>query len=294
MYIAYFCFKKSKKGFIMLNALTVDVEDYFQVSAFERYISRDDWDGLPRRVEVNTDRILALFDRFTVKATFFTLGWVAKRHPNLVRRIVENGHEIACHGYSHVRVTQQTPKEFSKDVYKAKILIEDIAGVRMRGYRAASYSIGADNLWALEILEELGFDYSSSIYPIHHDHYGMPEAPRFAFRPDRTTHLLEIPVTTVAIGNKNIPCGGGGFFRLIPYPFTQWALNRVNNRDQQSCVFYFHPWEIDADQPKQSGIDIKTRIRHYVNLARMETKLVRLLNDFSWGSMEAVFFPKPI
>jgi polysaccharide deacetylase family protein (PEP-CTERM system associated) len=276
----------------MINALTVDVEDYFQVSAFEKYISRDDWDAIPRRVEINTDRILALFDKLNVKATFFTLGWVAERHPNLVRRIVEGGHEMACHGYSHVRVTQQTQAEFRKDAYKAKMLIEDIAGIRIRGYRAASYSIGASNLWALETLEELGFDYSSSIYPIHHDHYGMPEAPRFAFRPDKTTHLLEIPVTTVDIGNRKYPCGGGGYFRLIPYRLTQWALNRVNNRDRQPCVFYFHPWEIDPDQPRQSGIDIKTRLRHYVNLERMETKLIRLLRDFHWSSMEAVFFPK--
>jgi polysaccharide deacetylase family protein (PEP-CTERM system associated) len=278
----------------MINALSVDVEDYFQVSAFERYISRDEWDGIPRRVEVNTDRILALFESLNIKATFFTLGWVAQRHPNLVRRIVSCGHEIACHGYSHVRVTQQNPEEFRKDVYKAKILIEDIAGIRLRGYRAASYSIGANNFWALEILEELGFDYSSSIYPIRHDLYGMPEAPRFAFRPNKTTHLLEIPVTTVVIGNKNIPCGGGGFFRLIPYTLTHWALNRVNNHDRQSCVFYFHPWELDPNQPRLSGIDIKTRLRHYVNLASMETKLVKLFNDFRWSSMEAVFFPQSV
>lgn len=273
----------------MINAMSVDVEDYFQVSAFERYIPREQWDLMPCRVERNTDRILSLFADSDVKATFFTLGWVAERYPDLVRRIVAGGHELACHGYSHVRVTTQTPEEFRADVGLSKGLLEDIGGVRVKGYRAASYSIGAENLWALQILEELGFDYSSSIYPVRHDLYGMPEASRFAFRPENAPSLLEIPVTTVALGGKNFPCGGGGFFRLFPYPISRWAIQRVNRVDGQPSVFYFHPWEIDPDQPRQSGIDLKTRFRHYLNLSRMESRLGQLLRDFRWDTMDKVF-----
>ena len=276
----------------MKNAMTVDVEDYFQVSAFERYITREQWDSLPCRVERNTDRILSLFEDNRVKATFFTLGWVAERYPDMVRRIVAGGHELACHGYSHVRVTTQTPEEFRDDVSRSKGLLEDIGGVGVKGYRAASYSIGAGNLWALQVLEELGFDYSSSIYPVRHDLYGMPEASRFAFRPDNAPSLLEVPVTTVIFGGKNFPCGGGGFFRLFPYPLSRWAIQRVNRVDGQPSVFYFHPWEIDPDQPRQSGTDLKTRLRHYLNLSRMESRLVRLLRDFSWDTMDKVFLSR--
>lgn len=273
----------------VINAMTVDVEDYFQVSAFENHIPRDDWDTLPCRVEANTERILALFDKKHVKATFFTLGWVAERFPNLVRRIVENGHELACHGYDHVRVIHQTPEQFKADITRSKSLLEDIGGVEIKGYRAASYSIGAKNLWALKVLEQNGFVYSSSIYPIKHDLYGMPEAPRFAFRPNNPDGLLEIPVTTILLGKKKLPCGGGGYFRLVPYSVYKWALSRVNRSDRQSGVFYFHPWEIDPDQPRQTGIGIKTRIRHYLNLGRMEKRLDRLLDDFRWSTMEHVF-----
>jgi polysaccharide deacetylase family protein (PEP-CTERM system associated) len=269
--------------------MTVDVEDYFHVSAFERHILRADWDRLPCRVELNTDKILGIFSEKGVKATFFTLGWVAERYPNLIRRIVADGHELACHGYSHVRVTLQTPSEFREDVIRAKELLEAVGGVRVKGYRAASYSIGSGNLWALQVLEELGFDYSSSIYPVRHDLYGMPEAQRFAFRPENAPNLLEIPVSTVAFGKKNFPCGGGGFFRLFPYPVSRWAIDRVNKVDHQASVFYFHPWEIDPDQPRQSGIDLKTRIRHYLNLSRMESRLLKLLQDFHWDTMENIF-----
>jgi len=269
--------------------MTVDVEDYFQVSAFERYIPRENWDHLPCRVERNTNRILDLFAEEDVSATFFTLGWVAERYPDLIQRIVSEGHELACHGYSHVRVTAQSPEEFRKDVVRAKSLLEDIGGVRLKGYRAASYSIGASNLWALEILEHIGFDYSSSIYPVRHDLYGMPEAQRFAFYPENAPRLLEIPISTIAFGRKNFPCGGGGFFRLIPYPLSRWAINRVNRVDKQSSVFYFHPWEIDPGQPRQQGLDFKTRVRHYLNLSRMENRLVKLLRDFHWDTMEKVF-----
>lgn len=273
----------------MLNAMTVDVEDYFQVSAFESYIERQHWDRLPCRVEQNTDRILALFAEHKVRATFFTLGWIAERYPGLIRRIVAAGHELACHGYSHVRATEQSPEEFREDVSRAKGILEDTSGIPVIGYRAASYSIGAKNLWALRVLDELGFLYSSSIYPVKHDLYGMPEAPRFAFRPAEAQSLLELPVTTVAMAGKNFPCGGGGYFRLLPYVVSRWAMQRVNATDRQACIFYFHPWEIDPGQPRQKAINLKTRFRHYLNLSRMEGRLARLLRDFHWDTMAQVF-----
>jgi polysaccharide deacetylase family protein (PEP-CTERM system associated) len=269
--------------------MTVDVEDYFQVSAFEPYIAREAWDRLPCRVERNTDRILELFAEHGIHATFFTLGWLAERYPGLVKRIVDAGHELACHGYSHVRVTEQTPAEFREDVRLSKQILEDISGGPVLGYRAASYSIGAKNLWALDILDELGFRYSSSIYPVKHDLYGMPEAPRFGFRPVGDRELLEVPVTTVRWGERNYPCGGGGYFRLLPYGLSRWAMRRVNQKDEQPCVFYFHPWEIDPEQPRQKNINMKTRFRHYLNLPRMEGRLVRLLHDFQWDTMANVF-----
>lgn len=277
----------------VVNAMSVDVEDYFQVSAFEKHIDRSDWEKLPCRVERNTRKILDLFEHHQVKGTFFTLGWVAERYPGLVQDIVQQGHELACHGYSHVRVTEQTPEQFREDITRSKGLLEDISGVEVNGYRAASYSIGASNLWALDVLEECGFRYSSSIYPVRHDLYGMPEAPRFKFRPTQNRQLVEVPVTTTEIFNKNFPCGGGGFFRLYPYLFSRWALKRVNNSDKQPAVFYFHPWEIDPGQPRQQGISTKTRVRHYLNLGKMESRLNRLLTDFNWGTMEQVFIRKP-
>jgi polysaccharide deacetylase family protein (PEP-CTERM system associated) len=272
----------------LTNALTVDVEDYYHVSAFEPHVSRAEWDRYESRVERNTDRILELFDAHRVRATFFMLGIVAQRHPALVRRIVAAGHELASHGYAHVRVTQQLPHEFRDDVIRTKQLLEDIGGCAVRGYRAASYSIGANNLWALDILHETGHDYSSSIYPIRHDLYGMPGAPRFAFRHNRNG-LLEIPVTTVRVLNQTLPCGGGGYFRLLPYRISRWAMRRVNQRDRRACVFYFHPWEIDPEQPRPGDLGLKTRVRHYLNLHRMEARLVRLLRDFHWGRMDQVF-----
>ncbi|MDS4022568.1 MAG: DUF3473 domain-containing protein [Candidatus Competibacter sp.] len=272
--------------------MTVDVEDYFQVSAFESHISRERWEHLPRRVEHNTHRILDLFAAHQVRATFFTLGWVAERHPALIGRIVADGHELASHGYSHVRATRQTPAEFRNDVIRTKALLEDLGSVAVRGYRAASYSIGAGNLWALAELEQAGYHYSSSIYPIRHDLYGMPEAPRFAFRPDNAPALLEVPVTTVTLLGRTLPCGGGGYFRLWPYALSRWALRRVNHRDGQSGVFYFHPWEIDPGQPRQPGLGLKTRVRHYLNLHRMERRLGSLLRDFRWDRMDRVFLAK--
>lgn len=272
-----------------VNAMTVDVEDYFQVSAFEPYIARDSWDQRPQRVEHNTNRILDLFAAQGVKATFFTLGWVAERHPALIHRIVADGHELASHGYSHIRATQQTPAEFREDVIRTKALLENLGGVAVQGYRAASYSIGAGNLWALAELEQAGYRYSSSIYPIRHDLYGMPEAPRFAFHPANAPRLLEVPITTVIAFKRTLPCGGGGFFRFWPYAWSRWALRRVNRGDRQSGVFYFHPWEIDPDQPYQPGISLKTRLRHYLNLSRMERRLQALLHDFRWDRMDRVF-----
>ena len=278
---------------LIVNAMSVDVEDYFQVSAFERHIARQDWEHLPCRVEANVERILTLFERHKVKATFFMLGWVAERYPAMVRGIVAAGHELASHGYEHIRVVQQTPEAFRADVIHTRQLLEDIGGCVIQGYRAASYSIGRDNLWALDVLAETGHRYSSSIYPIRHDLYGMPEAPRFPFNPDeafkRGNGLLEIPVTTLKLGGRTWPCGGGGYFRLFPYTLSRWALQRVNQDDGQAAVFYFHPWEIDPEQPRQQGIGLKTRVRHYLNLNRMESRLDRLLGDFRWGRMDQVF-----
>lgn len=271
------------------NAMTVDVEDYFQVSAFEKHIDRADWDRLPHRVEQNTHRILDLFNEHDVKATFFTLGWVAERYPDLIKRMVKEGHELASHGYSHVRVTQQTPAEFRADVIKTKMLLEDLSGVVIKGYRAASYSINESNMWALKILEETGHLYSSSIYPVKHDLYGVPDAPRFSFRPHGDSGILEIPITTIELFGKKLPCGGGGFFRLYPYPFSRWAINRINQQDGQSGIFYFHPWEIDVDQPQQRNIGMRTRFRHYLNLGKMHNRLSRLLHDFAWDRMDKVF-----
>src|SRR3569623_1711718 len=250
------------------NAMTVDVEDYLHVSAFEKHIHRDDWDSLPCRVGRSTERILDLFAEANEKSTFFMLGWVAERCPSVVRRIVAEGHELASHGYSHVRVTEQTPQVFREDVIRNKQLLEDMGGVGV---------------------QDTGHIYSSSIYPIRHDLYGMPEAPRFPFLPNGTGGLLEIPVTTVELLNQKWPCGGGGYFRLLPYALSRWAMRRVNHADAKPCVFYFHPWEIDPEQPRQHGIGIKTRFRHYVNLARTEGRLRRLLRDFHWDRMVRVF-----
>ncbi len=273
----------------LVNAFSVDVEDYFQVSAFEPHVGRDDWESLPHRVEANTHRVLDLLAEFRVVGTFFVLGWVAERYPQVVHRLVAEGHELASHGYHHVRVTQQSPDDFYQDITRTKGLLEDTGGVAVRGYRAASYSIGATNLWALEQLARSGHIYSSSIYPIRHDHYGMPEAPRFAFHPPNAPDLLEIPISTVTVAGRNVPCGGGGYFRLLPYGVSRWLMGRINTHEQRPCVFYFHPWEIDPGQPRIAGLDIKTRVRHYLNLGAMEGRLRRLLADFAWSRMDRVF-----
>lgn len=271
------------------NAMTIDVEDYFQVSAFESHIPRDRWHSLPCRVEANIDRILALLDAANVKATFFTLGWIAEHYPAMVRRIVDDGHELASHGYSHARASDQSAEEFRSDVSRAKALLEDIAGKPVLGYRAPSFSIGTRNLWALDVLREAGYRYSSSIYPISHDHYGMPDAPRFAFYPRGKDGLLELPITTVRLMKKNLPSGGGGYFRLFPYALSRWLIKRVNQQDRQPGIFYFHPWEIDPKQPRQHNVGLKTRFRHYVNLHRTEARLKALTRDFRWGRMDDIF-----
>lgn len=273
----------------IVNAMSVDVEDYFQVQAFAKTIDRADWDRLECRVERNTDGVLRLFDEAEVKATFFTLGWVAERYPQLIRRIVEQGHELASHGYAHFRADSQTPDSFRKDIRKTKRLLEDTGGVAVNGYRAATFSIGTKNLWAFDVLGEEGYRYSSSVNPIRHDYYGMPNAPRFGFRPGGKTDIVEFPITTVRVGSRNYPCGGGGFFRLLPYPLYRAALHRVNRNDNQPCIFYFHPWEIDPEQPRIPNAPLKTRFRHYLNLERTAPRLRRLTRDFEWNRMDRVF-----
>jgi len=271
------------------NAMTVDVEDYFQVSAFAAHIPRESWETIPCRVERNIDRILALLDEKQAKATFFTLGWIAERYPAMVKNIVSNGHELASHGWAHQRVSDQEPQEFLDDIVRSKALLEDISGQKVLGYRAPSFSIGSKTLWALDLLEEAGYRYSSSIYPIQHDHYGMPDAPRFAFYPKNNGGLLELPVTTVRLFKRNIPAGGGGYFRLWPYTFSHWLLQRINHLEKHSAIFYFHPWEIDYEQPRQQGINAKTKFRHYFNLRHMEGRIKALTRDFSWDRMDRIF-----
>jgi polysaccharide deacetylase family protein (PEP-CTERM system associated) len=271
------------------NAMSIDVEDYFQVSAFAPHIRREDWDSLPCRVERNVDVILGLLDEADARATFFTLGWIAERYPQVVRRIVDNGHELASHGYGHQRASDLTPGQFRDDITRAKQLLEDLGGVVIRGYRAPSFSINRKNWWAVEELENAGYVYSSSIYPVRHDHYGMPDAPRFAHRPNGEGGLLELPPTTVPLMGRNLPAAGGGWFRLLPYSMSRWMLRRVNVQDRAPCMFYFHPWEVDAGQPRQPGLSAKTRFRHYVNLQRMPGRLRQLLNDFEWDRVDRVF-----
>ena len=271
----------------LTNALTIDVEDYFQVSAFAPHIKRTEWNSLECRVERNVDRILEILANHKTKATFFTLGWIAERYPQLILRIVEQGHELASHGYGHERASDQTEDTFFADIHLAKVILEDLCGVEVKGYRAPSFSIGAGNLWAFDCLARAGYRYSSSVYPIRHDHYGMPDSPRFAYRV--RPGLLEIPVTTLRALGRNLPSSGGGYFRLLPYALSRWMLKRVNLGDKQSGIFYFHPWEIDVGQPRVAGIGSKTRFRHYVNIPRMEGRLTQLLSDFKWGRMDEVF-----
>lgn len=272
----------------MRNALSVDIEDWFQVGAFETSIDRAAWDGLERRVERNTLAVMDLFAEAGVKGTFFTLGWVAERYPALMRRIVEAGHELASHGYDHQRVFTFTPDKFRADLARARGLLEQASGARVTGYRAPSFSIDARTPWAHEILAEEGYAYSSSVAPVAHDHYGWPEAPRFAFLPVRGSALVELPVTTARLAGRTVAAGGGGFFRLFPYAFSRWAVRQVNGEAKRPAIIYFHPWEIDPGQPRVAGAPLKSRLRHYTNLARMAPKLARLARDFSWGRVDAL------
>ncbi len=272
----------------MQNALSVDVEDWFQVGAFESVIRRDDWDRLECRVERNTDAVMALFEETGVKATFFTLGWVAERYPALIRRIVDSGHEIASHGYGHDRVFTFTPEQFAADIEHTRKILEDISGQAVAGYRAPSFSIDERTPWAHEILAEQGYAYSSSVAPVNHDHYGWADAPRFAFRPVAGSDFLEIPVTTAQLGPKRLAAGGGGFFRLLPYAFSRWAIRQVNEDEQRPAVIYFHPWEIDPDQPRVANAPIKSKLRHYTKLDVMADKLRRLPRDFHWGRLDHI------
>jgi len=275
------------------NAMTCDVEDYFQVSAFAPYIDRASWPTRECRVEANMERILALYERHGVRATFFTLGWIAERYPAMVRRIVAAGHELASHGYGHLRASDQSRAEFDNDIRSSKALLEDIGGQAVVGYRAPSFSIGHANLWALDALHEAGYKYSSSIYPIAHDHYGMPDAPRFAFYPNGPDGLLEVPITTVKMAGRNLPAGGGGYFRLLPYALSRWMMEKVNREDREPALFYFHPWEVDPGQPRPEGLGAKARFRHYVNIDRMERRLECLARDFTWDRMDRIFLDKP-
>ncbi|MGF6272023.1 polysaccharide deacetylase family protein (PEP-CTERM system associated) [Massilia sp. UYP11] len=275
------------------NAMTCDVEDYFQVSAFAPYIDRASWPTRECRVEANMDRILALYERHDVRATFFTLGWIAERYPAMVRRIVAAGHELASHGYGHLRASDQSRAEFDNDIRSSKALLEDIGGQAVVGYRAPSFSIGHANLWALDALHDAGYKYSSSIYPIAHDHYGMPDAPRFAFYPNGPDGLLEVPITTVKMAGRNLPAGGGGYFRLLPYALSRWMMEKVNREDGEPALFYFHPWEVDPGQPRPEGLGAKARFRHYVNIDRMERRLEQLARDFKWDRMDRIFLDKP-
>lgn len=276
-------------SFPLRNALTIDVEDYFQVSAFAPHIARADWPRLECRIEANIERILLLLERRRIHATFFTLGWIAERYPAMLRRVAQAGHEVASHGYAHLRASEQSRQQFAADVRHSKTILEQLTGRTVLGYRAPSFSIGAANLWAFDVLQEAGYRYSSSIYPIRHDHYGMPESPRFAWRPRGSQGVLELPISTVRLRGRNLPAGGGGYFRLLPYPLSRWLLRRINSLDGQAGIFYFHPWELDPGQPRPPGLGARTRFRHYLNLGRMEARLARLTRDFAWDRMDRIF-----
>lgn len=286
---------------ISLNYLTIDVEDYYHVSAFEDIVAKTDWDKYPSRVEKNTQNILAIFHKHNVKGTFFILGWVAEKHPQLIKDISAAGHEIACHSYRHQLVYNLTPEEFREDTHRAKSILEQLTDLVVRGYRAPSYSITRKSLWALPILHELGFEYDSSVFPIYHDIYGIPDAPRFAFlwnlsgstpeilvdsesgqSKDNTT-LREFPVSTASLLGRNLPVSGGGYFRLFPYWLTRKALQEISIRDQKPFIFYLHPWEVDPDQPRMSNARAFSKFRHYNNLCKTSGRLERLLHDFKFG-----------
>ena len=273
---------------VPVNGLSVDVEDWFQVGAFETVIAREAWEGLECRVEANCERVLELFAAHGIKATFFTLGWIAERYPATIKAIAAQGHEVASHGWDHKRVFTLNPSSFADDLRRTRETLEGITGQPVTGYRAPSFSIDARNPWAHEVLVEHGYRYSSSVAPVAHDHYGWPEAPRFAFRPVAGSPLIEIPVTTAEVAGRRFAAGGGGFFRVLPYALSRWAIRQVNAREGRPAVFYFHPWEVDPEQPRVAGAPLRSRLRHYTNLSRMHGKLERLLGEFRWGRMDAL------
>ena len=267
------------------NALTVDVEDYFHVEAFSNVIDPQTWDGRECRIEQNVDRILQIFSEADAHATFFTLGWIAERYPSIVRRIVENGHELASHGLTHHRADSQNNRQFLDDVTRAKGILEDIGAVSVKGYRAASFSINKSNLWAFEMLERAGYRYSSSLYPTRY----IPEAPQFAFYPGQGSRFIEIPVSSVRRFGLNLPCGGGGYFRLLPYWLSAQSIRSVATQENRPCIFYFHPWEIDAEQPRIANASLKSRLRHYTNIKKMPVRLGRLLREFRWKRLDHIY-----
>ncbi len=272
----------------IVNGLSVDVEDWFQVGAFEDVIERDQWAGLDDRVDRNVRQILDLFDEAGARGTFFTLGWVAQRHGRLLREIANRGHEIASHGWDHQRVFRMNAASFATDIAHTRTVLEDASGTHVVGYRAPSFSIDARTPWAHEVLAEAGYLYSSSVAPVAHDHYGWRGAPRFAFKPVAGSNFVELPVTTAVFRGKRLAAGGGGFFRVLPYAFSRWAIRQVNRTDERPAVFYFHPWEIDPGQPRVAGAPLRSRLRHYTNLHKMAGKLEQLVREFYWGRMDAV------
>ena len=271
----------------LVNAMSVDVEDWFQVGAFERTIRRENWGACEDRIARNGAAVLDLFARAGVKATFFTLGWVAERHPALIRAAADAGHEIASHGWDHARVFTMTPEQFRADIRRTRDVLEDAGGVPVTGYRAPSFSIDKRTPWAHEILAEEGYAYSSSVAPVRHDHYGWPEAPRFAFRPVAGASFVELPVTTAIAAGRTLAAGGGGFFRLLPYAFSAWAVRQAN-AGARPAIFYFHPWEIDPDQPRVADAPLRSKLRHYSRLGAMEGKLERLMRGFAWDRTDRV------
>jgi polysaccharide deacetylase family protein (PEP-CTERM system associated) len=272
----------------VLNAMTIDVEDYFHVSAFDGLMPRQSWDRFESRVVANTERLLEIFEDAGVRATFFVLGWVAERYPNLVRTIAAGGHEIASHGYAHRLIYDQTPRAFRDDVRRAKDILESAAGVAVLGFRAPSYSVTPQSLWAIDILIEEGYAYDTSVFPIRHDRYGIPVSPRHAYVLRREAgSLIEAPASTVRWGAVNLPIAGGGYFRILPYAWTRWGIARLNSVERQPAIFYLHPWEIDPGQPRLSG-SFLSRFRHYRHLDRTESRLRRLLADFRFTRMSDV------
>lgn len=268
------------------NGLSVDVEEWFQVGAFEEVIDKADWPTLESRVEANTGAVLDLFDAAGVKGTFFTLGWVGERAPKLIRRIVDAGHEIASHGWDHQRVFTMTAEQFRTDLARTRDVLEQAGGAPVTGYRAPSFSIDTRTPWAHAVLAEADYRYSSSVAPVRHDHYGWPEAPRFAFKPLRDSHLIELPVTTARLRQRNLATGGG-FFRLLPAAFSNWAFRQVNG-EGRPAVFYFHPWEVDPEQPRVADAPLRSKVRHYSRLGGMSGKLDRLCRGFAWTRIDQV------